>query len=135
MPTSLLPYWVCLIQFVKVLCMLSESMRVHMCLFIIVSVKYSFLEVPHQLWLFIVFLPPQPHRSLILKSRGVIQGSLLRPSIPKSLICFMLTNGGFLLQVEASWMSFTDALIYECGDLSLCSFSRIMVSGPVLLTH
>lgn len=59
----------------------------------------------------------------------MIQGSHLRASIPKSLIYFMLINCGFLLQVEASLMSFTDALIDECGDLSLCSFSRIMVLG------
>lgn len=52
------PIW---LEPVQVLCMLPQSLWVHMCISPIVSRKHYFLGVIHY---FIIFLPPIPHRSL-----------------------------------------------------------------------
>lgn len=107
------PVWAC-----AILCMLSQSLRAHMCINPIVSGRHCLLEVTHHLWL---LQSVHLHLCIALRtSRSVDKQIPFRAECPKVSHCLHTV----LLCVSVNWHLLQEKVslmvVEQCTDMSAC---------------
>lgn len=103
------------LEFVQIFCVLSQSV-IHMCICTFVSRKHRFLEVIHHFWL---FLPPLPHRSLMLWGGSCHIGIPFKTEHFKVSFTLCMMSSCGLLTARRSF-SVEGWVMHLCMDLAIC---------------